>query len=273
MGFFASGAGAGKKDGLPSLELMHRLQCKICPLDKVKNRNPHIPAKGAKSPLIYILGEGPGATEDAEAGHFIGKSGELLRARLPKEVLPYLRWNNVVRTRPKDADGKDRPPEKIEIECCRPSVQADIVASKPRALFGFGNLALNWATGQNGIQKWRGRKTPVDIGGHVCWFYAFMHPSALLRTGKRARYDLRPDEIGSEEERAFCFDLERALGEVEELPEPRVWTKADLNQGVELLTKLDDIERALEWAKMQAAVGLDYETFRMRPYAADAQII
>ncbi|HEY5083422.1 MAG TPA: uracil-DNA glycosylase family protein, partial [Rhizomicrobium sp.] len=269
MGWFSSGSGPAKKDGLPSLALMHQLQCKICPLDKLKNRNPHIPAKGAKHPLIYMLGEAPGAEEDSEAGHFIGKSGMLLRRRLPKEVLPHLRWNNVVRTRPK----ANATPERLEVECCRPSVALDIAASKPRAIFGFGNIALQWATSQIGIQKWRGRKTPVEINGHAAWFYPMLHPAALLRMGRRVKNDLGPTEIGSEEERAFTFDLQRALDEVEYLPEPKVLTPADLKAGLELLTRLDQIESALLWAADQQVIGLDYETFRMRPYAEDAQVL
>lgn len=274
MGFMASGGKAGKKDGTPSLHLMHKLECRICPLDKIReNEHPHMKPTGASEPLVYVLGEAPGKAEDASGKHFVGKSGKLIRARLPESMLPFIRFNNVVRTRPID----NVTPERVEIECCRPSVQRDILASKPRAIFGFGNVPLNWAIGQSGVYRWRGRKVPVDVGGHTCWYYQFEHPASLLRKGQRVKRELRPDEIGSEDERAFVFDLRRAFDEVEELPDPRVWTVAELEDNVEVIECSVDglrrLEQLLVWAGLQHVVGLDIETNRKRPYAAGAKIL
>lgn len=259
MGFIASGSGksAGKE---PSLELIHRLECKICPLNKLDtNDNPHMKPTGSKEPLIYILGEAPGKDEDEEGRQFVGESGKVLRARLPKEVLPHVRWNNVVRTR----TPKGRKPEKIEIEACRPSVERDIAATKPKAIFGFGNVPLHWVLGQNGIQKWRGRRIPVEIAGHQCWFYPMEHPLDLLRKRKR-NGDI------SEDERAFRFDIQRALDELESLPDPVVLGRADAEAGVELIpctnAGLDRLEEYMHWAVKQPVVGFDWETNTLRPY-------
>lgn len=285
MGFMASGGRAGKKDGTPSLHLMRKLECRICPLDKIKeNRTPHMKPTGASNPLVYILGEAPGKAEDESGKHFVGKSGKLIRARLPDDMLPHIRFNNAVRTRPLEFDSKGNEtngtPEKVEIECCRPSVERDIVASKPKAIFGFGNIPLQWAIKESGVYRWRGRRVPVDIAGHVCWYYQFEHPASLLRKGRRAGKhgaNMRPDEIGSEDERAFVFDLRRAFNEIDELPEPHVYSQSEVEAGVEIIECSDKglarLEQLLTWAKSQHVTGLDLETNRKRPYATGAKIL
>lgn len=274
MAFMASGRASAKRDGAPSLHLMHKLECRICPLDKIKdNERPHMKPTGASQPLIYILGEAPGKAEDASGKHFVGKSGKLLRARIPEAMLPLIRFNNVVRTRPVD----NATPEKVEIECCRPSIERDIAATKPRAIFGFGAVPLAWALKQPAVYRWRGRRVPVEIGGHTCWYYQMEHPASLLRKGKRAKDDYPPDYIGSEDERAFVFDLKRAFAEVDELPEPKVYSIADVEAGVEIIECSDRglarLQELFTWAKAQPVTGLDIETNRKRPYAAGAKIL
>lgn len=273
MGFFTTAPKA--KGALPSVDLAHRLECRVCPLNKLTiNKHPHMPPSGVDKPLVYILGEAPGAAEDKDGyQQFIGDSGQLLRARIPKKWLDQIRFNNVVRTRPP----KNRTPDPLEIECCRPSVVRDIVASKPKAIFGFGAVPLEWATGlTSGIFDWRGRRLPVNIGGHECWYYPFVHPAAILRA--RKGWATQPKDIGSEDERAFVFDLKRAFAEVENLPEPAVHDESVAMYGVELIdgSKPDDLsrlEKFLHWAGEQEVVGVDYETHRLRPYQTDALVL
>ena len=270
MGFFASGSKRqSNRDGMPSLELIHRLECKICPLNKVENNTPHMPPSGAKEPLVYILGTAPGASEDRVGKpKFSGDHGIPLHRCIPDEMLPLIRWNNVVRTRP---PGKpQRPPEKIEIEACRPSIERDIAATKPKAIFGFGSVPLRWAINQSDIRAWRGRRIPVEIAGHACWYYAFANPAELLQIRRR-------DGSISEEERAFQFDLKRAFAEVEELPEPVIFSPADAGSNIELIecstAGLARLEQLMRWAMAQPAVGVDYETSGKRPYGETATIL
>lgn len=267
MGFFASGSGRAKKDGTPSVELMHQLECKICPLDKIKeNLTPHMKPTGSKEPLVYILGDAPNGSDDDAGEQFSGGVGRVLRKQLPDDLLPHIRWNNVIRTRTQ----KDQPAEKTAIECCRPSIQRDILETKPAAIFGFGQIPLNWATGQSGITAWRGRRMPVNIAGHRCWYYAFESPQSLIYKRKR-------DGSISEFERAFQFDLKRAIAELDNLPEPIVYTKADAEAGIEIIpateTGLKRLEELIDWACKQQAVGFDYETSVLRPYGKDAKIL
>lgn len=287
MAFFASGRdrSAQANTGAPSLDLMHRLECKVCPLNNPMfegrrwiNKNPHIEPTGHKKPLIYVLGEAPGADEDANASQFTGLSGQFLRAQIPGEWLIDMRWNNVVRTRPPE----NRTPEFMEIECCRPSVQRDIEATKPHAIFAFGGVALEWATGQTGLNNWRGRRLPVKIGSHVCWLYSFHHPSFIVRERdeyeKKRKRTLRDSDIGPESDRVFRFDLKRAFAEVEDLPPAVFYTPKDALDGVDWVEECNEaglakIEKHLEWAAEQDDVGLDYETNMIRPYAKRARVL
>lgn len=280
--------GKGKID----LELLYQLGCKACPLAHIQNENPDMAPTGAEHPLIYILGEAPGAEEDEGNEQFIGRSGAMLRDRIeaywPK-MMRKIRWNNTVRTRPweirKNDRGLDRPynrpPTHIEIACCRPSVEADIARSKPKAIFGFGNVPLMWATGFSGINAWRGRRVPVQIGGHVCWYYSMVHPSFLLRQGKRAEdynggITTTPElrYMPSEHERMFEFDLRTAFGEIEDIREATVLTPNEALANFTLITNCGDaalirIEQELKQLSNEPVVGLDYETTTIRPYDLD----
>src|SRR5262245_50288228 len=131
-----------------STSLCHAQQCNVCPLNHLPGlHNPHMPAYGSSRPVVYMLGEAPGEAEDRQGKPFVGPAGQTLRFRIPDEWLDKLRWNNCVRTRPP----KNREPTDHELECCRPSIEKDIEETKPKAIFGFGNVPLRWAFGRQGI--------------------------------------------------------------------------------------------------------------------------
>lgn len=238
--------------------VLHRLGCTVCPLNKFPGR---MPATGADRPLIYCIGEAPGETEVREGEQFVGQSGELLRPLIPRVVRDRIRWNNVVRSHPP----RNRTPEHIEIEACRPSVIADIEQSQPKAIFGFGNIPLHWVSGFSGITNWRGRHMPVFVGKHPCWFFPMFHPAYLLRQRRRGA------DVGSEEERMFRFDLSRAFDLVAQLPDAQPHTTADVTAGLEILMQpgqamLDRLDGLLAMAAEAPATGIDYETNGLRPY-------
>lgn len=229
---------------------------------------------GSDRPLAYILGEAPGREEDEQNKQFVGRSGKILRARLPSDLLPKLRFNNCARTRPKD----NKTPDRIVLECCRPSVEADIAATKPKAIWGFGNVALQWASGFSGIGDWRGRRFPVEIAGHACWFYPIAHPAYILRKRRSWAENKGADVIGSEDERAFVLDIERAVAELNHLPTPEVHNREIAEYGLELYDgntpkQIESLRKAFAWAKKEELVGLDYETNAIRPYKDGSKIL
>lgn len=248
-----------------NVALLHKLECKACPLNNTVGGK--LAPTGTSKPLVYILGEAPGANEVKERAQFVGESGQLLRAKIPRKYRDQLRFNNCARSRPPG----NETPDKVILECCRPSVVKDIEQTKPRAILGFGNVPLDWVSGFNGITLWRGRKMPVRIGSHTCWYYPLAHPTFLLR-------QRRGEGLPSEEERMFAFDMQRAFAEIESLPEPSVHTAEDVRRGVEIITEFGkegvrQVEQALKWAAEQPVIGIDYETNGIRPYTAGSKVL
>lgn len=269
----------------PTLETLHRMGCQICPLG-VNGRDgtfystlkhPQMPAHGSKHPRFYMLGEAPGKHEDRQGRPFVGPAGQCLQMRIPDWVNnSYLRWNNVVRTRPPG----NHTPEFMEIECCRPSVEQDIEEHQPFAIFGFGNVPLQWMIGEKGILNWTGRCLPVRVGKHACWFFPIVHPSAILRGRK---WDPRTEkDYGSDAEFAFAKDIERAFETVESywadeyLPQPH--TREDALADLELIDgsrgdDLQDVLNMLEHCRDTKTIGFDYETQHKRPFAKGAKLL
>lgn len=257
--FFAEQA--GDFQARSETAVLQQLGCKACPL---QTRPGRMEPTGSNKPVIYMCGEAPGKTEVEQGKQFVGVSGQVLRELIPKGWEKDLRWNNTVRSNP----ANNETPSREAIECCRPSIVLDIEQTKPRAIFGFGNTPLHWVSGFSGITLWRGRRMPVKVGNHTCWFYAFQHPASFL-------HQRRPTDDGylSEEHRMLEFDLRRAFAEVEHLPMPVVHTPEMARVGVECVTNIRQIEKALQWASRQSYVGVDYETNCLRPYQKDAAIL
>src|SRR5580765_140604 len=232
-----------------SLGLLHRHECSVCPLNRVPDlKNAKMPPNGNPKPLVYMLGEAPGEQEDRYGEAFIGPSGECLRSHIDDDWIESLRWFITIRCRPTEKSKEsgrtiNREPTSVEIECCRPKLIRDIEESKPVAIFGFGNVPLHWVTGEAGITKWRGKRLPVKIGTHTCWYYPMYHPSYILQMQEEMR--------GRDLEFAFDMDLKRAFAEVDKgLPEPVVHTAEIAHADVETITGEHgdaDVERVLNF--------------------------
>lgn len=251
-----------------SPEFLHRGGCSVCPL----NKQPRLDsAVGSTEPIVYVLGEAPGSEEIKQGIPFVGRSGTLLRANVPKDWLPYLRWNNCVRSRPPD----NRTPTAVEIECCRPSVEADIETTKPKAIFGFGAVPLQWALRQSGIIRnhWTHRYIPIKVGNHTCWFFPMVHPSYVLRE-KDDMLNRYSDKYRSNVGFTFAKTLEWAFSIVESLPEAVVHTPSDAFADIEVeMSSVDRITEILDEVAENGLVGIDYETSCLRPYEKDAKIL
>lgn len=276
MGFLPASTIVRQSTRIKGIEIatLHRLECRACPLNNANVQHPKMEATGSSKPLVYILGEGPGAEEDKKGIQFIGRAGRVLRFRIPRKWLKHIRWNNCIRTRPPD----NQTPSLVEIECCRPSIEQDIARTKPKAIFGFGNIPLEWAIGQSRITKWNGRKIPVCVDGHVCWFFPMLHPSYVSRSRRFTPQDI--DEFGSDIEHVFALNLSSAFSQVKSLPDPIPHTVDDALAGKSVYITgaggrkdLEELERQLTWFAKQTVVGMDYETNGLRPYTTGAKII
>lgn len=222
---------------------------------------------GSKTPLVYFLGEAPGKTEDEKGKQFVGASGKVVRFRIPQEWDEHIRWSNSARCRPPD----NRTPTDVELNCCAPFLERDIAATKPKAIFGFGAVPLSRFLQQSTIGIWRGRRAPVIVGGHACWYYPMWHPSFILHKRKFVPREL--DQYGCDEEFAFALDLERAFSEIDSLPTPVIHSEQQATEGVETV---DDIDRARELIEIvcnDPSVGFDWETNCLRPYSKASKIL
>jgi DNA polymerase len=132
---------------------------------------------GAERPLVLVVGEGPGAEEDAQGLPFVGPAGKLLdrmlsAVGLSRETNCYIA--NVVKCRPP----MNRDPAPDEQEACIGYLRRQIAVLQPRVILCVGRVATQALTGwKEGINRLRGRWLSFDGLPLIATF----HPSALLR--------------------------------------------------------------------------------------------
>ena len=129
---------------------------------------------------IMIIGEGPGANEDAEGKPFVGRAGKLLDKMLAAIKLDRTKVyiSNVVNYRPPE----NRRPTEIEIERYLPYLKSHIEIINPKILLLLGSTALNSLIGNEVvISKARGKWIQKDIGAAKPWIIASFHPAFLMR--------------------------------------------------------------------------------------------
>ena len=127
-------------------------RCRLC-----ETRNHTVFGEGALPARLMVVGEGPGAEEDASGRAFIGKGGVYLDSWLSSIGLS--RTNNVyianiVKCRPPE----NRNPLADEIAACIPYVKRQIQLVKPELLLLSGGVASkSLLNTDEGVGKLRGR--------------------------------------------------------------------------------------------------------------------
>jgi DNA polymerase len=171
------GPGPGAEDSLERVASDIRA-CAACPLHKTRTNA--VPGEGAARPLVLVIGEGPGADEDATGRPFVGREGKLLDDMLASKgrIGLYRDTNcfiaNVVKCRP--PENRDPLPE--ERAACAPFLARQIALLKPRLILAAGRIAAQTLLrSEDGIGRLRGRF--YDYGGIP--LLPSYHPSALLR--------------------------------------------------------------------------------------------
>lgn len=240
------------------LEILHRLQCVLCPLNNQSvNKHQHIEPHGSRKPVIYPLGLGPGKDETDQNQFFVGASGRLLKSAFSQNEISSLRFNNVTRTR-----DLNNAPSYEAVECCRPSVELDISLYKPKIILALGAYPLMWAFHQRtlpSIQAWRGHPFPIKVLDYSCWMYPTYHPAYVLRTEfleKDFKRDIR---------NVYKF-LERNL--VPEVVDPKTIT-----DNCHPLYTVADIKAALIKLWSEPKISIDLEYTGDRPYNNNARIL
>ena len=148
--------------------------------DLKKNATNLVFGDGNINSKIMILGEGPGANEDAEGKPFVGRAGKLLDKMLASIKLDRTKVyiSNVVNYRPPE----NRRPTEIEIKRYLPYLKNHIEIINPKILVLLGSTALNTLIGNEiVISKARGKWIQKEIGKIKPWIIASFHPAFLMR--------------------------------------------------------------------------------------------
>ncbi len=172
------------------LEKLNKLKKKIqliknCELKK--NATNLVFADGNINSKVMIVGEGPGANEDAEGKPFVGRAGKLLNKMLSAIKMDRTKVyiSNVVNYRPPE----NRKPTEKEIERYLPYLKSHIEIINPKILLLLGSTALNTLIGKEEvISKARGKWFQKEIGNSKPWIIASFHPAFLMRQPEQKKF-------------------------------------------------------------------------------------
>jgi DNA polymerase len=155
--------------------------CTACPELAATRQHVVFGQRPATPPYdLVLLGEAPGADEDASGLPFVGRSGQLLdqllaEAGLSREAVGVL---NVLKCRPPG----NRKPARLEMANCRGWLDRQLALLDPCLVVTLGGTATEAMLGRGArLTQLRGQDHLVD--GRVV--VATYHPSAAIRFGPR----------------------------------------------------------------------------------------
>ena len=133
-----------------------------------------VPGEGSATAPVVIVGEAPGASEDAQGRPFVGRAGAILddllgEARLARQEVFI---TNVVKARPPG----NRDPRADEVAHHLPFLDAQLEVIRPRLLVTLGRHAL---------RRFAPGMAIADVHGHVVQrdgrtLFPMYHPAAAL---------------------------------------------------------------------------------------------
>ena len=168
-------------------DLSQLATCTLCNLSKTRQRV--VIGSGPLHPVLMVIGEAPGRTEDEGGEPFIGRSGRLLFQLIEEEVgltRAQCFVTNVVKCRPP----ANRTPTRDELNACRPWLSEQFLSVQASLVLALGNTAARSVFQfEAGIGVTHGRVVRLG-GGHGLATY---HPAAALRGGPSVVDVMRAD--------------------------------------------------------------------------------
>lgn len=149
-------------------------QCTACALHASATHA--VPGEGDPNADLLCVGEAPGQQEDESGRPFVGPSGELLTKILAAIDMPRdtVFICNVLKHRPP----ANRNPAPDEVRACRPFLEQQLAAVKPRVIVAFGTFAAQTLLETTeSLSALRGRLHRY----HGIPLIVTYHPAALLR--------------------------------------------------------------------------------------------
>jgi DNA polymerase len=177
----ASGSSGGPRRALPVLPASYealRAEALVCTRCRLSETRTHVVfSDGAVDARLVVVGEAPGANEDATGLPFVGAAGQYLdlllaSVDLSRQESVYI--CNVLKCRPPG----NRNPLPDEIEACSPYLRRQLELVAPQALLAVGTFAAQALTGQ---QKPLGSLRGEVHGYQGIPLVVTYHPAALLR--------------------------------------------------------------------------------------------
>lgn len=153
--------------------------CTACGL--CKGRSQTVFGVGDRAGPWMLVGEAPGAEEDARGEPFVGQAGRLLdnmlaALRLKRGEGVYIA--NVLKCRPPG----NRNPEPSEVAACEPFLKRQIELVQPRIIVVLGRFAAQSLLGtEASIASLRGRLHHYEAAGRRIPVVVTYHPAYLLR--------------------------------------------------------------------------------------------
>lgn len=169
-----------------TLEELNRLicNCQKCALGATRTK--FVFGVGNPNADIVVIGEAPGADEDAKGEPFVGRAGQLLNKIL--EATGFKRQEvficNILKCRPPG----NRNPLPEEVEKCRPYLEKQLGLLRPKLILLLGRVAAeSLLKTKEPLHKLRGKVH--DYRGYKVMIT--FHPAALLRNPdwKRPTWD------------------------------------------------------------------------------------
>ena len=156
--------------------------CRRCGL--CQGRKNTVFGVGDEKAKWLFIGEGPGRNEDQQGEPFVGPAGKLLDNML--QAMGVKRGENayianIVKCRPTDDNGRDRPPSPQEVASCLPYLQRQIELIQPTVLVALGKTAAISLLGMDPatpVSRLRGTVHRYQDRPLVVTY----HPAYLLRT-------------------------------------------------------------------------------------------
>lgn len=148
--------------------------CLKCPLGKTRNK--FVFGVGNPNAKLMLIGEGPGADEDAQGEPFVGRAGGLLNDIL--KAIKFTREEvyiaNIVKCRPPS----NRTPNQSEIDECFPYLQKQIEIINPKLILCLGTTAGNSLL--NKKESLTNMRQKIFLYNEIKVVVTY-HPAALLR--------------------------------------------------------------------------------------------
>lgn len=155
--------------------------CCLCPLHQ--SRTNTVPGDGNPASGLLLVGEAPGANEDAQGIPFVGAAGKLLDRLLSKADTHGRKQyyiTNILKCRPPG----NRDPRDDEIQACTPFLQRQIEVIQPKVIVAIGRFAACYLSLQYGPMGAVMTKRDLCYRMTNIPVIPIYHPSYLLRQGQ-----------------------------------------------------------------------------------------